>query len=148
MGFLDRFKRKHEVVQRAAPKGVASKKEAGEAKEPEVKEEDKVLPPHARPYYHEGGSILLKPIVSEKSTRGAAHGQYTFVVQRRATKGSVKDAIAATYGVRPLSVAIQNYEGRRVRFGRHFGVTKSYKKAIVTLPQGKTIDVLATTSRG
>ncbi|MFA4872916.1 MAG: 50S ribosomal protein L23 [Patescibacteria group bacterium] len=148
MGFFDRFKRKHEVVQRAAPKDKAPQKDEQKAQEPETKKGNKASKaPRDYPLYREGGSVLLKPVVSEKSTRCAALGQYVFVVHTRATKGSVKEAITAAYGVRPISVDIQNYQGKKVRFGRHYGYTKSYKKAIVTLPKGKTIDVLATASK-
>ena len=45
------------------------------------------------------------------------------------------------YGITPVSVNIQNVRGKRVRFGRVRGKRKDWKKAIVTLPEGKTINV-------
>ena len=83
--------------------------------------------------------ILLKPVISEKATADASIGKYVFEISARANKVEVKKAVQETYNVTPVSVNIINQRGKRVRFGRHFGVTKSYKKAIVTLKKGDSI---------
>ena len=85
--------------------------------------------------------VLVRPMVTEKSTQLRTQNRYAFAVNRRATKLGVKDAVLALYGVRPNDVTIQNFDGKFVRYGRSVGRTKAWKRAIVTLPAGKTIDV-------
>ncbi len=83
---------------------------------------------------------LLRPVVTEKSSRRA--GQYTFEVHPEATKADVQNAVQNVYGVRPVAVNSMNRLGKMVRYGRLYGRTRGRKKAIVTLPDGKTIDVM------
>ncbi len=85
--------------------------------------------------------ILLKPLVTEKISSQTSQGKYAFVVADKANKVEVAKAIWETYGVWPTKVNIMNYQGKVVRFGRVFGRRKKWKKAIITLPQGKTIDI-------
>lgn len=68
-------------------------------------------------------------------------GQYTFYVATTATKIDVKRAIAEVYGVVPVRVHMLNTDGKTVRFGRFTGRRAHTKKAIVTLPKGKTISI-------
>ena len=68
-------------------------------------------------------------------------GQYTFYVSNDATKIDVKRAITEVYGVVPTRVHILNTDGKNVRFGRFIGRRTHTKKAIVTLPKGKTIAI-------
>lgn len=84
---------------------------------------------------------LLHPIVTEKT--GRQPGQYTFAVNPRATKLDVRNAVHQVYGIRPVAVNILNRMGQAVRYGRFTGQTVKRRKAIVTLPDGKTIDVNA-----
>lgn len=88
-------------------------------------------------------SVLVRPIVSEKSTVAEGRGAYTFVVSRTATKVDIKNAVRAVYGVQPTMVRVMNFDGKAVRFGARFGRRQDWKKAIVTLPEGKTIDIHA-----
>jgi len=83
--------------------------------------------------------FLLKPIISEKATVGAADGKYTFDVSMDANKVAIKKAILEVYGVEPTEVNIINQRGKTVRFGRKHGRTKNIKKAIVTLRKGDSI---------
>lgn len=85
--------------------------------------------------------VLVKPLVTEKSAVAESQNKYSFLVAKSANKNQVKIAIEETYGVKPAQVNIANIEGRRVRFGRTMGKRSDYKKAIVTLPSGKTIDI-------
>lgn len=85
--------------------------------------------------------VLVKPLVTEKSAFAEGAGKYSFIVSDGANKNQVKAAVAEIYGVKPVKVNISNIDGRRVRFGRAMGRRADYKKAIVTLPVGKTIDV-------
>lgn len=87
--------------------------------------------------------ILVKPLVTEKSTISEGTGKYSFIVAKNVNKNQVKEAVAEIYGVKPVQVNISNVQGRQVRFGRAMGRRSDYKKAIVTLPKGKTIDIHA-----
>lgn len=92
---------------------------------------------------HLAHAILVRPIVTEKSTRGGAQSQYTFEVKTTASKADVRRAVHHLYGVTPVAVNMLTMLGKEVRFGRTYGRTMKRKKAIVTLPAGKTIDVVS-----
>ncbi|MDO8581728.1 MAG: 50S ribosomal protein L23 [bacterium] len=85
--------------------------------------------------------ILLRPLVSEKAAQAGIHNQYVFVVANTATKIDVRRAILNAYGIKPTRVNIVRVRGKDVRYGRSQGTTKSWKKAIVTLPKDKKIQV-------
>ncbi|MFA5062372.1 MAG: 50S ribosomal protein L23 [Patescibacteria group bacterium] len=105
-------------------------------KETDVKKEKIKLPAESIAY-----KILVKPLVTEKSAVAESINKYSFVVMAGASKFQIKKAVEDVYGVKPTSVNIINVEGRRVRFGRTFGRRSDFKKAIVTLPKGKSIDI-------
>ena len=89
--------------------------------------------------------ILLKPIVTEKMTQlGENLNRYGFLVHRRANKIQIKKAVEKMYGVAVASVNTMTYTGKsKSRFtksGTVKGKTNSYKKAIITLAEGETID--------
>ncbi|MCK9291965.1 MAG: 50S ribosomal protein L23 [Bacteroidales bacterium] len=90
-------------------------------------------------------SIIKKPIITEKMTAmGEELQQYGFIVDRRANKLKIKQAIEDLYGVEVHSVNTMNYSGKRksrfTKTGIVTGKTAAYKKAIVTLAAGETID--------
>ena len=89
----------------------------------------------------QGSELIIKPLITEKSATLASSNQYVFVVSRGANRVQIRSAIRSMYGITPVSVNIQNVRGKRVRFGRVRGKRKDWKKAIVTLPEGKTINV-------
>lgn len=89
----------------------------------------------------EAGNIILRPLVSEKASILSSLGKYIFVVHSDSTRLQVKSSIRSMYGVTPISVRIQNQKGKSVHVGRRQGNRKNWKKAIVTLPKGKTINV-------
>lgn len=84
--------------------------------------------------------ILLRPHISEKTAYLQESNQYVFEVDKRATKGDVAQAIKGLYGKEPIAVNIINMRGKNLRFGKTEGKTKNWKKAIITLAQGVTID--------
>jgi large subunit ribosomal protein L23 len=89
--------------------------------------------------------IILKPIITEKMTaKGESLSQYGFIVDKRANKLQIRQAIKEIYGVDVLSVNTMNYSGkvksRYTKSGVLQGRTNSFKKAIVTLAEGETID--------
>lgn len=90
-------------------------------------------------------TIILKPIITEKMTRmGEKLQRYGFMVDRKANKLQIAQAIKDLYGVEVTSVNTMVYSGKnKSRFtksGLITGRTNTYKKAIVTLAQGETID--------
>ena len=88
--------------------------------------------------------ILLKPIVTEKMTaQGEDLNRYGFIVKKQANKIQIKKAIQEIYHVQPVKIRIINVLGKAVRSGRRGQTTrqKNWKKAIVTIPAGKKIDV-------
>jgi len=89
--------------------------------------------------------ILLKPIVTEKLTeQGETLNRFGFIVAEEANKIQIKQAVEETYGVTVESVNTMRYAGKRkfryTKSGVSQGRTNSFKKAIVTLVEGDTID--------
>ncbi|HSH19189.1 MAG TPA: 50S ribosomal protein L23 [Draconibacterium sp.] len=89
--------------------------------------------------------ILVKPLVTEKMTDQAErYNRYGFVVDRRATKPQIKKAVESLYNVSVENVNTMVYGGkvksRYTKGGVITGKTISYKKAIVTLANGESID--------
>jgi large subunit ribosomal protein L23 len=86
-------------------------------------------------------SVLLAPIVSEKSTMLAEkHNQVAFRVLPTATKQEVKAAVEALFKVQVESVSILNRGGKTKRFGRFTGKRGSERKAYVSLKPGQEIN--------
>jgi len=85
--------------------------------------------------------ILVKPLITEKSTNLSQFNQYVFEVSKSANKIQVAQAIEARYGVKPKKVNILNNQGKITRRGRTVGKTKDWKKAIVSLGKDQTIKV-------
>ena len=90
-------------------------------------------------------NILIKPIVTEKMTSQADKlNRYGFLVDRRANKIQIKIVVEKTYGVTVADVNTMKYSGKKKsRFSRGgiiSGRRNSYKKAIITLAKGETID--------
>jgi len=87
------------------------------------------------------GHVLVRPMLSEKTTQQESEGQYTFVVTADATKPAIMRAVAEIYGVQPRRVNIINVEGKRKQFGRFVGKRSDWKKAIISLPKGQKIQI-------
>ncbi len=113
-------------------------------------------------------NVIVKPLISEKMTRitedaasprltriqrkkgkpePVAHNRYGFVVDKRANKIEIKNAVEKFYDVKVIDVNTMNYSGklksRYTKAGFLQGRTNAYKKAIVTLAEGNTIDFYA-----
>jgi large subunit ribosomal protein L23 len=89
--------------------------------------------------------IIIKPILTEKMTAlGEKLGRYGFVVAREADKSQIKEAVEKTYNVAVADVNTMIYMGkakrRYTKAGLMVGRTNHFKKAIVTLKSGNTID--------
>ena len=89
--------------------------------------------------------IILKPVVTEKmNLKGESLRQYGFVVDKRANKIQIKKAVEELYGVTVESVNTMRYAGKQksrfTKTGLVTGKRNSFKKAVVTLREGETID--------
>jgi large subunit ribosomal protein L23 len=85
--------------------------------------------------------IILRPILSEKSSGlEAGHNQYTFEVHRQANKIEIGKAVEIVFGVRVDKVRTLVMRGDTRRVGRFYGKTRQWKKAMVTLHPGDSID--------
>ena len=84
--------------------------------------------------------ILIAPVISEKSYDMIEHNRYTFEVAKTASKPQIADAVTQIFGVTVTSVNTMNVTGkpRRVRVAK--GKTRDWKKAIVTLKEGDSIE--------
>lgn len=85
--------------------------------------------------------VVRRPIVTEKSTLLAGQNQYAFEVAPGANKLQVKEAVEKAFDVRVLSVNTMRVRGQRRRRGRGWSVTRSWKKAVVTLAEGDRIEL-------
>jgi len=85
--------------------------------------------------------FLIKPLVTEKASKLGAENKYAFVVSIDVNKISVSKAIEQVYGIKPIKINIVNIKGKRVRSRRAMGKRKDWRKAIVTLPKGKNINI-------
>ncbi len=88
--------------------------------------------------------VILAPVITEKATRGSEHNQVTFRVREDATKPMIKAAVETLFSVKVKAVNTLNVEGKTKRFKGLPGKRSDWKKAIVTLAPGQTIDVTAT----
>jgi len=90
-------------------------------------------------------SVLIKPIITEKMTADSElYNRYGFVVDPKANKLQIKDAVEAAYGVSVKKVRTMNYgPSRKSRFtktGVQHGKSNAFKKAIVDVEEGEVID--------
>lgn len=89
--------------------------------------------------------ILIKPLITEKMTeQGDDFNKYGFIVDKKANKIQIRNAVEEMYGVTVDSVNTMRYRGKQrsryTRAGIIRGKENSFKKAIVTLVEGDTID--------
>ena len=85
--------------------------------------------------------VIIRPIVSEKSYAGLEQNTYTFLVDPRANKTEIKEAIQAIWDVRVTSVNTLNRHGKVKRRGYTKGKRPDEKRAIVTLAEGDAIEI-------
>ncbi len=85
--------------------------------------------------------VIIRPLVSEKSTGAMAENKYTFLVDPRADKTQIKEAVEEVFGVNVTSVNTVRQLGKVRRMGRFEGRRPSTKKAVVTIKAGQRIKV-------
>ncbi len=89
----------------------------------------------------EARDIIIRPIISEKSYDQIEKHKYTFEVDKRATKPQVKRAIEEIFDVGVLAVNTMKVHGKPKKQGYTRGHRPSWKKAVVTLREGDTIEI-------
>ncbi|MDH7484361.1 MAG: 50S ribosomal protein L23 [Spirochaetales bacterium] len=89
----------------------------------------------------EYNSILIEPVLSEKSNILRESGQYVFKVDSRATKPMIMEAVAKLFNVHPVACRVINVTSKPKRLRGRPGRTSEWKKAIVRLQKGETIRV-------
>ncbi|HVJ88375.1 MAG TPA: 50S ribosomal protein L23 [Labilithrix sp.] len=92
-------------------------------------------------------SVIRKPIfLTEKSNAQRGQNQVVFEVLRDANKVQIKDAVQKLFNVKVKSVNTMLYRGKDRRMGRGYAKMQNWKKAVVTLAEGQSIDFFAETS--
>lgn len=95
--------------------------------------------PSMRLNERELADLILQPMVTEKATYLMEDNKYTFEVQPKATKPQIKAAIESLFDVKVLKVNTMNPPRQKKRVGRFIGYKPQYKKAIVTLKEGSSL---------
>ncbi|ASG20984.1 MULTISPECIES: 50S ribosomal protein L23 [Nitrospirillum] len=85
--------------------------------------------------------LIVAPVITEKSTLGSEHNQVTFRVPLDATKPEIKQAVEGLFKVKVTAVNTIVSKGKTKRFRGIVARRSDFKKAIVTLAEGHTIDV-------
>ena len=84
--------------------------------------------------------IIIKPIITEKSSKLVEGNKYTFEVHKSANKIQIRKAVEQIFKVKVLSVNTMNVPSKPKRMGAFLGKTRSWKKAVVALPAGQRIE--------
>jgi len=95
------------------------------------------MPKQIHPY-----SVILKPLVTEKSTILAGHNQYAFRVARDANKLQIKEAVELSFSVEVKAVNVMNVRGKSKRYRMGQALAPDWKKAVVTLKPGHKIELI------
>ena len=85
--------------------------------------------------------VIIAPVITEKSMANRQANVYTFKVAKDATKNEIKNAVEEAFKVSVKNVNTLNTKSKRRRVGKYAGRTKTYKKAIVTLAEGSSIEI-------
>ena len=85
-------------------------------------------------------NVIIRPIISERSYDLMEQGKYTFEVAKDAPKQEIRQAVEKLFNVHVVKVNTMNE--KRVRY--QSGMTRSWKKAVVTLAEGEQIEIFAT----
>jgi large subunit ribosomal protein L23 len=89
-------------------------------------------------------NVIIRPVVSERSYDMMEQGKYTFEVARTAAKEEIRAAVEKLFGVHVVKVNTINVKPKTKRVRMQEGQTRQWRKAIVTLKEGETIEVFAT----
>ena len=84
--------------------------------------------------------VLIRPLLSEKSYNESDLNKYRFQVRIDANKLTVRRAVEKMFGVEVVDVNISRVHGKKKRTGRHIHRKSDWKKAVVTLKDGESLD--------
>jgi len=84
--------------------------------------------------------IIYAPVMTEKSALMGEENKYTFKVSPKANKTEIKQAIESIFNVKVVSINTANSHPKKRRVGKYTGMTNKYKKAIVKLAEGNSIN--------
>lgn len=133
MGFFNRSKKEPKAPAKAAAKP---------AEAPKADEPKKEMAYAARDT-GDAHRVLVRPIVTEKTTALGKAGQYAFEVAMDANKVEICKAVKSVYGVTPTDVRVMRVLGKPVRSRRGMSRRSAWRKAVVTLKKGESIDLFA-----
>jgi len=94
------------------------------------------MPKEIHPY-----AVLLRPIITEKSTILTGQDKYVFEVDARANKNQIREAVQVAFSVRVIDVNTMTMKGKPKGFGRRTVNRPDWKKAVVTLAPGDKIEL-------
>lgn len=129
MSILDKVTKKT-----PAKKAVAKKTEAKAAAPAPKAKASRSLSKHLM-------GVIKGPVISEKAAHLGEDNVIVLRVNKDANKVSVRNAIRELYNITPVRVNIVNIRGQKVTSGRYPGARSNYKKALVKLPKGATLDI-------
>ena len=86
-------------------------------------------------------NTLIAPVITEKSTRGSEYNQVTFKVPLAASKPEIREAVEGLFNVKVKAVNTLVVKGKTKRFKGRMGQRSDWKKAVVTLREGHSMDV-------
>ena len=85
--------------------------------------------------------VIIRPIITEHSYDMMEKNTYTFEVAKDSNKVEIAQAITAIFGVKVTKVNTLNVKAKPKQMRGHFGKTRTWKKAMVTLAEGETIEL-------
>ena len=128
-GEIKKAPKKEKTVSRKSPKRTE------DTADPSVKPEEQARAVVVNEY-------IVRPHITEKATDLSAQNRYVFVVAPTAAKKEIGYSVEKMYGVKVESVRIINVHPKKMRLGRSRGIKKGYKKAIVQVKEGQSIEIL------
>lgn len=84
-------------------------------------------------------TVLVEPVLTEKTNAMREQGKYVFRVDPRASKPEIMEAVRRMFSVNPVSCAVMNVKGKPKRLRGRSGFTSAWKKAVVRLASGESI---------
>lgn len=84
-------------------------------------------------------SVIIKPLITEKTAQQKEAGKLYLKVKKEANKIQIKQEIEKLFNVKVKAVNTMNVSGKKKRYGRNIGQSSDWKKAIVELKEGQTI---------
>jgi large subunit ribosomal protein L23 len=144
MGLFGKPKKEEEKKSVSRPRAAAKKREPSvRAEKKESAKTEVSLPKLAKKEFSQAWRVIKRPLVTEKSSGLAGLNKYIFEVYSGANKSEVRKAVRDLYGVNVKDVNIINIPGKKRRVGRHVGFSSGYKKAVVSIPAGESIEIIA-----